>query len=193
MGAARLGGLILQHRTSSVRFTLALLAALLGAASLGGCAALSGSAKPVSAIDTRVAYATRFPEEKVYRAFFDANPNCHDGLVWPECRNGMSQMQFRNMVTALYMSAADARYEEFRRSLSLEAKGTAFGGNLGILLLNGISVVSGNEARRALAAGSAVLAGGQSAVSKDLFIEKVGGPRPDAAAGLDWLTSGESA
>jgi hypothetical protein len=167
MDAARLGGLILQHRTS-LRATLALLAA----ANLGGCAALAGSAKPVVAIDTRVAYATRFPEEKVYKAFFDTNPDCRAGVVWPECRNGMSQMQYRNMVAALYMSAADARYEQFRRALSLDAKGTAFGANLGILLMNGISVVSGNEARRALAASTAVLAGGQAAVSKDLFIEK---------------------
>jgi hypothetical protein len=70
------------------------------------------------------------------------------------------------------MSAADARYTQFRATLSQEAKGTAFGGNILVLLMNGISVVSGDEARRALAASSAVVSGGQASVTRDLFIEK---------------------
>lgn len=140
--------------------------AAIAVASLGGCAALRSSAKPVTPIDTRVGYVAAYPEAEIYRNFFLSEDKCGS------CRQGLSQTEYRNMIAALYMSAADARYEQFRTALAVEAKGTAFGGNLGVLLVNGIAVVSGNEARRALAAGSAVVAGGQAAVSKDLFVDK---------------------
>ncbi|WP_297512292.1 hypothetical protein [uncultured Caulobacter sp.] len=144
---------------------------LVGAlAALTGCAAIRGAAKPVSPVDTRLALIKTYPEDQVYRAFYKLSDACDAGET--ACRGGLGRTDYRDMIVALYLSAADARYEEFRLSLSREAKGTAFGGNLAVLIMNGAAVVSGNEARRALAAGSAVVSGGQAAVSKDLFVEK---------------------
>lgn len=148
------------------------LGAMLGLLATAGCTSLRGSAEPVIPVRERVNYVANYPEDTVYKTFFASKDNCSSGERPPVCRDGLTRVQYRNMITALYMSAADARYEEFRTRLSQEAKGTAFGGNIAILLMNGISVVSGNEARRALAAGSAVVAGGQASVSKDLFIDK---------------------
>lgn len=139
---------------------------------LAGCAALTGSAKPVTSADARLKVVEALPESKVLTTFYQASDTCAAGKVWPDCRDGMSKREFRDIVVALYISAADARYEAFRGRLSQEAKGTAFGGNLAILIMNGAAVVSGDEARRALAAASAVVAGGQASVTKDLFIEK---------------------
>ncbi len=148
------------------------LVVMLGLLATAGCTSLRGSAEPVIPVRDRVNYVATYPEDTVYKTFFALKDNCSNGERPPVCRDGLTRVQYRNMITALYMSAADARYEEFRTRLSQEAKGTAFGGNIAILLMNGISVVSGNEARRALAAGSAVVAGGQASVSKDLFIDK---------------------
>lgn len=148
------------------------LVVMLGLLATAGCTSLRGSAEPVIPVRDRVNYVATYPEDTVYKTFFALKDNCSSGERPPVCRDGLTRVQYRNMITALYMSSADARYEEFRTRLSQEAKGTAFGGNIAILLMNGISVVSGNEARRALAAGSAVVAGGQASVSKDLFIDK---------------------
>lgn len=146
---------------------MALTALLTG---LAGCAALSGAAKPVSPVDTRLAFVKAYPEDRVYRAFYKLADTCAPNET--ACRDGLTRTDYRDMVVALYLSAADARYEQFRLALSREAKGTAFGGNLAVLIMNGAAVVSGDEARRALAASSAVVTGGQAAVTKDLFVEK---------------------
>jgi len=137
---------------------------------LSGCAALSGAAKPVTPVDTRLAFVKSYPEDQAYQAFYKPTDTCTANET--ACRGGLTRKDYRDMIVALYLSAADARYEQFRLALSREAKGTTFGGNLAVLIMNGAAVISGDEARRALAASSAVVAGGQAAVTKDLFVEK---------------------
>jgi hypothetical protein len=152
---------------------LAVICTVGAAATLGGCAALSGSADPVVASGTQVKLLKKsYTWDVVNKAFDDPSDACSDTLKWPTCRDGRTRVQYRNFVVGLYLSASEARYRQFVASLTREAKGTAFGGSIVNLILSGVSVVSGDEARRALAASSAVVSGGQAAVSRDLFIQQ---------------------
>ncbi|MDI6623326.1 MAG: hypothetical protein QME55_01225 [Brevundimonas sp.] len=140
---------------------------------LGACASFSGAAEPIVTTSARLNLVRdQYPEAVVYRAFLEADDDCTQGRQWPACRDGLTRVEYRNFVVSLYMSAADASYWDFRTRLSQESKGSAFGGNLGTLLLNSVAVVSGDSARRALAAGSAFVAGTQASVHRDLFVER---------------------
>ncbi|WP_425989816.1 hypothetical protein [Brevundimonas sp. TWP2-3-2] len=148
-------------------------AALMLSSGLSACASLSGSAEPILDLQSQIALVRRdYPEHVIYRAFESDSSDCPADVQWPACRAGMSRAAYRNTVINLYVSSADAAYHQFRLSLSQELKGTAFGSNLAVLIINSVSIVSGDSARRALAAGSAFLTGAQASVSRDLFIDR---------------------
>lgn len=134
---------------------------------LAGCASFSGAARPVLGPHPQLA---EFDQVTVYRAFHRAESDCSDGLQWPACREGMTREQYRNLVVDLYMTASDSEYARFRENLSREAKSSAFGGDLVVLLLNAVSVVSGDSARRGLSSASAFVTGAQLSVDQELLL-----------------------
>lgn len=130
---------------------------------LGGCASFSGSAKPVTPLDTRLEAVNRVPEATALVNF--AAPD-------DSARGGVDRKSYRNYVAGLYLQAVDARYAEFRTQLSQEAKGARFGSGTAILLMNGAAIVSGAEGARALAASAAVASGTYATYSKEVLYEK---------------------
>lgn len=86
-----------------------------------------------------------------------------------------SRVAYRNEVAYVWIAASDATYDEFVQDLAAEVKGTNFGSNMAVLLLNGVAVVSGNEARRALAAASATVVGGTSTFNRDILQDQTVG------------------
>jgi hypothetical protein len=138
---------------------------------LGGCASFSGAADPVLNDKTHAASVSRdYDEATVYRAFYADDAACLGTTVWPACRKGLDPKAYRNVVVNLYIGASDAAYTDFRTRLSYESKASTFGGNVTVLLMNALAVVSGDSARRALAAASAFVSGTQATVDRDLLL-----------------------
>jgi hypothetical protein len=130
---------------------------------LGGCASFRGAPEPVVAPRDRLAETQRLSEYQALMNYYAADSNS---------RGGLDPASYRNIVTDIYMAAADARYEQYKANLSREIRGYSFGSNALVLLLNGIAVVSGAEGARALAAASAVTSGTSAALSKEVFYDK---------------------
>ena len=137
------------------------LAAML--VSLSGCASFRGSAEPVVPLARRLKETDRLHEVNALLHYYSSDAHT---------RGGLDQRSYRNYVADIYMSAADARYDEFKASLSRQSRGSNFGSAATVLLLNGLAVVSGVQGARALAMGSAVVTGTNSALSKDVFYDK---------------------
>jgi hypothetical protein len=132
------------------------------AAALSGCASFRAEPKPMTSnadILAAVQNGGDFERSKVLEHYA--------ALTTEEDR-----VSYRNRVAYIWIAASDAGYDKFVAGLEKEGKGTRFGSNLAVLLLNGIAVVSGNEARRALAAGSATIIGGSSAFTHDVLQDK---------------------
>lgn len=136
---------------------------LLPALLLTACASLRGSAQPILPLQTRLEAATQFKEADALQAFYAPT----DGP-----RGGRDRREYRDMVAGIYLGAADARYEQFNAQLAREFRTTNTGSSIAVLIMNGVSVVSGQGAMRALAAGSAVVTGANASIDKNLFVDK---------------------
>jgi hypothetical protein len=145
----------------NLRVAIALALSLCTAA-VGGCASIRAEPKPIIPDADLLAVVRKggeFEQSKVLTHY--ATLKTEDDRV-----------SYRNKVAYAWIAASDASYDKFVASLETEGKGTRFGSSLTVLLLNGIAVVSGNEARRALAVGSATVVGGSSAFTHDVLQDR---------------------
>jgi hypothetical protein len=130
---------------------------------ISACASLRGSAEPVVSLQERLKETQTLKESTALRRFYASSD---------VPRGGLTQENYRNYVSDIYLSAADARYDAFKASLSREVRGTGFGSNATVLVLNGVAVVSGIEGARALAVAANVVSGANSALAAHMFNDK---------------------
>lgn len=158
----------------------ALLIASLGAL-MCACASLQGQPDPVvPAKDIVADVVSTYPRPEVLKNFASTNANQ---------RGGLTARAYRDAVAYAYLQASDARYRLFKASLSEEMKGSSVGFDTLVLLLNGVAAVSGKDTANALAAASATFVGTNSALKKEVFLERTIGvliTTMDAARTRKW-------
>lgn len=137
-------------------------AACLAASSvLAGCASFDGTMKPTvsTAIKIREARSGNYAET--------AAPTYLASLTTDDAKR-----QFRNYYIRMHMRAHDARYEDFKRKLSREMKGSNFGLDLGILALTGVGSVTTGSAPNILSAAAAGLTGTKAALFREVYFQQ---------------------
>lgn len=131
------------------------------AVELAGCAALRGQPPSLGTEVQSMATSTdTYGRGKVIANFYATDASARDN---------QTPRTYRNRVAEIYLLAAETNYQQFKGKLSKEMKGPRFGLDLGVLLLNGVAAVSGEEAANALAAGSSTLVGAGTALDADVF------------------------
>ena len=78
---------------------------------------------------------------------------------------------YRNRVIASYLTAADARYLSFLRSMSRQVKGANFGLDVAAIGLSSISAIAKGVANE-LATGSAIAAGTRGSLNKEVYFDR---------------------
>lgn len=124
---------------------------------VAGCASFSGMPKPV----LNIAAATTIPS--------DLQPDT--AIMSLKDKTLDEQRLLRNRIIAVYVSAIDARYAEFRRLLAREVRGGNLGLDVAALGLGGLGSLAKGSANE-LAAASTFLTGSRSSLNKELYFEK---------------------
>lgn len=141
--------------------------------SLGACA--SFDAHPVSVLDTRAAVqlANQVPVSVAIHNFYSPDDAARDGLT-PE--------SYRNMIIGTYLMAADLRFNDFRRDLSRQSRGSSFGLDVGILGFAGGASIAAERTANILSAIASGLTGTRAALNRDIFFDRT---LPALFAGMD--------
>lgn len=130
--------------------------------SLGACASFDAHPAPVLNISNVT--STGINVQDALTRFYSPRPGD---------RGDLSQEGYRNMMIGTYLMAADLRFNEFRRHLSRQARGSNFGLDLGILgFAGGASVAAGQRTANILSAIAAGLTGTRSALNRDVFFDR---------------------
>lgn len=134
----------------------------LGCWLMAGCASLEGAPRPIIPVSASVKIAANYGIQSAITKFRSA-----DSAV----RNGLTPLQYRDLVIAINLSAIDARYQEFRRNLSGEGRGGAIGIDLSIIgLTTAATLIAGSATELSAVAGA--FAGGKGSVDKNLYFER---------------------
>lgn len=133
---------------------------------LAACASFDGHPRPVIA-PTNV--SSQYHVEEALTEFYSRPP-------------GQARTDYRDMIIGIYMNASEARYQEFRRLLSREIKGSNFGLGLGALGLSTGASIAGERAANILSAGAAALTGAKTGLAKEVYFEKT---LPALIAGME--------
>jgi len=96
--------------------------------------------------------------------------------------DGAQRTEYRDKIIGIYMDAAESRYQEFRRLLSREIKGSNFGLGTGALVLATAASVAAERAANILSAGAAALTGAKTGLAKEVYFEKT---LPALIAGME--------
>lgn len=136
---------------------------------LGACASFDGHPVPVIAVDRSVQIAGAYPVDTALREFYAR-------------RTVDERTEYRDMIISIYMTAAESRYQDFRRKLSRQSKGSNFGLGVAALGLSSGASFAGERAANILSAGAAALTGTKSALDKEVYFEKT---LPALMAGMD--------
>lgn len=83
----------------------------------------------------------------------------------------LRRRELRNRTASLYVAAADARYYQFRISLSRDARGSSLGLDIAALAAGTIGSVAKSAANE-LAAAAAGLTGARASVNRELYFER---------------------
>lgn len=139
---------------------------------LGACASFTGMPQPVVNVDVATAIPERFLPQQAIQRFYGSDAD----------RDGMTPEQWRNTVVLIRMAAADARYQEFRGSLSREVRGSNFGIEATTLGLSAVGTVSGERLANILAAAVSALTGARASLSREVYFERT---LPALIAGME--------
>lgn len=113
--------------------------------------------------------SSHFHVEQALTQFYDLPP-------------GQARTDYRDKIIGIYMNASEARYQEFRRKLSREVKGSNVGlGTAALGLATGASI-AGERTANILAAGAAALTGTKTGLAKEVYFEKT---LPALIAGME--------
>lgn len=132
------------------------------AALVAGCAPMDGMPKPVISTKDALGVVQQYRLDSVYAATHNGDGSLKDVAL---------RTDYRDRLVAAYLMAADARYFDFRRSLSSDMKTTNIGYDFTILSLTGTASVW-QSASRYLSAAATGIAGGRAAVNRELYYEK---------------------
>jgi hypothetical protein len=136
----------------------AILAAL--AVSVSGCQAMTGYPPPTM---------TRAEALKTVEA--DSSPNAE--AAYATAPNEVARQAVRDRIVRARIYAIDVNYHEFTRSISTEQKAFAVGSDLAVLALAGAGTLAKSSHTQArLAAWSAGVLGGRSAIDKEIYFDK---------------------
>jgi hypothetical protein len=122
---------------------------------IAACASFSGAPEPV--LDLRTVTA-------INETYYPAS-----ALVQIESER--DKAAYRNRVMAIYMAAMDARYADFRTSLSKHLRGTNFGLEVLTLGVGGIGSVW-SKAAQEINAGTTFLTGSKGAFNKEVYLQQ---------------------
>jgi len=143
-----------------------LLAALLLPPTLAGCASLAGSPPRVIGVTDSMAMVRQYSVAKALRAF-DDDPQ-KDG----DLRHGLTPAQYRNMVVAVYLNAADAQYHEWRAQVSDERRELGVGFDSMVIGLTGAASVARQSLVRSLSAAASIMAGTRGAIDRNVYFDR---------------------
>lgn len=130
------------------------------AVAASGCASFEGMPKPVLTDTTVDAMIAKFrPDEVVAKM---------DGFAAEDMK---SRNTYRDRVVMAYLTAIDARYDNFRRELSSTGKGGHVAADTATLVLTGIASISTGGAQE-LAAAATVVGGARSSFDKEVLADK---------------------
>ena len=131
--------------------------------SLVACASFDAHPQPVLAI-ADVTNSNGINVQDALTAFHSVSDSA---------RQGLSRRGYRDMIIGTYLMAADLRFNEFRRHLSRQSRGSNFGLDLGILGTAGAaSIVNSERSANILAAIAAGLTGTRAAINRDVFFDR---------------------
>ena len=86
---------------------------------------------------------------------------------------GDQRQQRRNLIILSRMRAYDIAFDDFQKRLYGDGNAVSVGGDLILLILNGLGATTGSAATKAaLAAASTGIVGAQAAISKDLYYQR---------------------
>ncbi|WP_339915493.1 hypothetical protein [uncultured Brevundimonas sp.] len=108
-------------------------------------------------------------------AAISAPANYDDTTVlqhYTSLRDEAARVDYRNEVAYRWIAVSDAEFAAFRHALSREMKGVNLGSDLAVLVMNGAAAVSGAQAARALAVGSATVLGGNATLNREAFLDQ---------------------
>lgn len=125
---------------------------------LSGCTTFSGSPEPVITVAQAQAMIHNLEPDSVL-------------LAMAQLPTEGERNSYRNRVVATYLMAADARYDQFRRDISKNAKGGNVAFDLATLGLTGLAATWKNAAT-SLATGANVVAGARASLNRELYFEK---------------------
>lgn len=128
---------------------------------VAGCASFSGMPEPIMPLADAVAIPAEYQRATALETYAEYDGDEKDA----------DRREFRNRVVSLYLSVADARYLEFRRAISRDAKGSNFAFDAGVVVLGGIGAVAKGAANE-LSAAAAALAGTRGALNKEVYFER---------------------
>lgn len=126
---------------------------------LASCASFNGMPKPVLDVGT----AVTIPLALQPSAALEETQKLNGDEV--------GRKALRNRVIAVYVSAMDARYAEFRRALAKETRSGNFGLDVASLGLGGLGTLAKSGANE-LAAASTFLTGSRASLNKEIYFEK---------------------
>ena len=165
----------LRFTATRIRTGIGRFALLVSLGSLGACASFDAHPAPVLNI-TDVTNTTGINVQQALTNFYSPRP---------EDRGGLSPEGYRNMMIGTYLMAADLRFNDFRRHLSRQSRGSNFGLDLGILgFAGGASIATSERAANVLSAIAAGLTGTRAALNRDVFFDRT---LPALFAAMDGL------
>lgn len=137
------------------------LALSIAAGGLSACASFDGSIEPSVSTSSKI--------EDISSGNYTATGAYGqlDGLDTDDAKK-----LFRNSYIQLHLRAHDARYEDFKRQLSREIRGTNFGLDVGVLALTGVGSLVNGKAANILSAGAAGLTGTRAALFREVYFQQ---------------------
>jgi hypothetical protein len=148
-----------------MRFGVAgrILAAISLLAALGGCAAMEGYARPP---DTRPYIAGK------RAAYFDMAANSKEA-EYNGTSDQVARRRLRDEIVYARMDLIEFDFDNLQRALNGTGNGVSIGGDLAVLVANGIGATTGGEqTKAALNALSGGIVGAQGAINKDLYYQR---------------------
>lgn len=135
---------------------------LISLGSLGACASFDAHPQPVLNRATVVNVAN-----------IDVVDALHDFYASTDSeRDGLTSEGFRNRIIGQYLLAADYQFNDFRRQLSRQNRGSNFGLDIGALGFAGGASIAGERTANILSAIAAGLTGTRAALNRDVFFDR---------------------
>ncbi|MCA1654468.1 MAG: hypothetical protein LC656_09940 [Sphingomonadales bacterium] len=133
------------------------------AGSITACSSFDGGPRPVIALADNLAMIRPYSMNVALVSFMASDD---------KDRQGLSKLQYRNLVVALYLNAMDAQYASFRTRLSRQRKGGSLALGLTSLGLTTAVPLVATGVKDALSALATGATGTRAALDKELYFDQ---------------------